>query len=197
MVRIAKDAATVQNATSHIEAASQSLLAAAEALPPEFAARSEVENVISHLSAIERKLKDRQQELSRFASTLEDLKGKEISVRTDSDSSLLYSVQLRKMSEVAPDLPSGEQILDTYIQSLRGAGTTDQYKYHLPSSRKPTAADYWPIHAIDEFLPKAEPGRRSRFSRDQVTRMTFEAAFGETLRALDGFISARKRLRNS
>jgi len=189
---LAEEAEMVQSATPHIEAASQSLSKAADAMPHESPGRLELERIVSQLHDIKRRLADKGQELARFANVLRSLEGKDVAVRSASPSSVQYEVRLRKMDEVAPDLPSGEQLLDSYIRSLAGPTASAPYRYCLPSGRKLTVIDHWLISAIDKFLPKAPPGRRSRFNRDKVTCMTFEAALGETLRTLEGFKSARR-----
>jgi len=108
---LAEEAEMFQSATPNIEAASQSLSEAADALPQEFPGRVEVEGIVAQLRDIKQRLTDKAQELARFANVLRNLEGKDIAVRSASPSSLLYEIPLRKMDEVAPDLPSGNPLL--------------------------------------------------------------------------------------
>jgi hypothetical protein len=153
----------------------------------------EAEEIVSQFNDLKRRLAEKGQELARIANGLRNTEGKDIAVWSISPAEVQYSVQLRRMDEIAPDLRSGEQLLDNYVQSLTGIKVKAQRRYQFPAGRKLTATDHWLISAIDKSLPKAPPGKRSKFSRDEVTRMTFEAAFGETLREKAGVRSARRR----
>jgi hypothetical protein len=187
----------IQSATPHMEAASQNLLKAADALPPESPGRKELDGIIERFQDFQRGLTDQGQQLARFAGKLRNLEGKDISLRSDTPSSLLYAFPLEKMDEVATDLPSGEQSLDNYIRSLAGPAATAPYRFHIPSGRKLTATDHWLISAIYKYLPGPPPGKRSRFDRDEVICMTFEAALGDPMRTIEGVKSTRRRKTNS
>lgn len=192
-----EEATKIQSATPPMENASQQLSEARDALPQESTDRSKIEKIISQLHSLDQSLTERSLKLTRLAKELRNLKGKEIDVMGGSPSSLQYAVQLRRMDEVAPDLPSGEQALRNYISSLLRPAGEAQYRYQFPSGRKMTAVDHWLISAIDKSLPKAPPNKRLRFSRDEVIYMTFEAALGETTRTIDGVKDTRRRKSDS
>ena len=185
----------MQAATPHIETALQDLTKAGDALAHGFAElnRLEVEGIVSQLPNTNRGMEDNRQRLVRHASALRNLTGKEITVMKAFPCDVQDVFELRKIDEGAPDLLSAEEELSGCIRSLLGPIATAQYRYRFPSGRKPTASDHWLISAIDKCLPKAPHGRRSRFNRDNVICMTFDAALGETLRAPEGIKTARWR----
>jgi hypothetical protein len=191
--QLSEEAEKLQSASRHMEAAAQSLLKAASALPHEYQGRLESETIASQFHDIEQSMADKAQKLARYASVLRNLEGKDISVRGDTPSSLLYAFRLEKMDEVAPDLPSRERSLDGYIQHLAGPAATAPFGFHIPSGRKLTAIDHWLISAIAKYLPEAPAGKRLRFNRDEVICMTFEAALGDLMRTIAGIKSARRR----
>jgi hypothetical protein len=190
---LAEEAGVFQSAIPNIELAAQSLSKAADALPQDFPARMEIMDILSQLLDIKRRVVDKGQELARFADVLRNLEGKDIAVRSASPSSLQYEVRLQKMDEVAPDLPSREQMLESYIRTLAGSSATVPYRYCLPSGRQLTVIDHWLIVAIDKSFTKAPPGKRLRFNRDEVICKTFEAALGERMRTVAGVKSVRGR----
>src|ERR1700720_2678815 len=111
--QLMSEAEELLSATSNIKDASQSLLKAADVLPEKNLGRLAVEGVVSQLHAIMQRLVDKAEDLARFVDILRNLEGKEITI-TSSASYLQYAVELRKMSEVAPELPFGEQLIESY-----------------------------------------------------------------------------------
>jgi small-conductance mechanosensitive channel len=186
--QLAQEAEAVESESAQIQPALRGLFAALDAQPQESPERSEeLEGIVSEMRDLEQRQEARRQALIRAANELQNLEGKDVTVSSDASSSLQYAVRI---NEVAP-----EQLLDSYIQSITNSPATAALRYRLGSGRKPTVIDHWLISAIDKSLPTAPPRKRSRFNRDEVTRMTFEAAFGETLRTVDGSKSARQRKR--
>jgi hypothetical protein len=185
----------MQPATPDIETASQNLTKAGDALAHGFAEleRLVIERIVSQSQNVNRGVEDKRQQLVRHAGALRNLTGKEITVMKACSCDAQDVFGLRKIGEVAPDLLSAEEELGGCMRSLLGPIATAQYRYRFPRGRKPTASDHWLISAIAKCLPKAPPGRRSRFNRDKVICMTFEAALGETLRAPEGIKTARWR----
>ena len=187
--QLSEEAEKLQSASQHMEAAEQSLLKAASALPHGYQGRVESETIALQFHDIKQSMADEAQDLARYASVLRNVEGKDISVRSDTPSSLLYWFPLVKMDEAR------EQSLDGYIQRLAGPAASAPFGFHIPSGRKLTAIDHWLISAIAKYLPEAPAGERSRFNRDEVTCMTFEAALGDLMRTIGGFKSARRRNR--
>jgi len=185
----------MQAAIPDVETASQNLTKAGDVLAHEFVEleRLEIEGVVSRLQNGNRGMEDKVQQLVQRAGALRNLTGKEITVMKAFPSEVQDVLELRKIDEGEPNLLATDGELNGCMRSLLGPIATAQYRYRFPSGRKLTATDHRLISAIDKSLPKAPPGRRSRFNRDMVTCMTFEAALGETLRAPEGFKSARRR----
>jgi len=187
-------AAEKQSATPHIEAALQNLTKGRDALVHEFAEqRLQVEGIVSQLQNVNRGVEDTRQQLVRRASALRNLAGKEITVVKAFPSEVQDVLELRKIDEGEPNLPATDEELNGCMRSLLGPIATAQYRYRFPRGRKLTASDHWLISAVDKYLPKAPPGRRSRFNRDNIIYMTFDAALGETLRDPTGIKTARWR----
>src|ERR1700691_4507927 len=83
---MAEAADIIQSATPHMEAASQNLLKAADALPAESGARKELDGIIERFEHFQRGLTDQGQQLARRAGKLRNLEHKDISIRSDTPS---------------------------------------------------------------------------------------------------------------
>lgn len=191
-----EDAKKLESASADVKDAALSLLKAVDVLPREFPGRSEVEQLANLVNDLGQDLAHRGLDRARYASAFRNVGSKGVVVSADSRSSLQYAVPLASMAEVAPDLPAGENTLDSYIRTLTGPTVESEYRYRFPSGRPLTATDHWLISAIHESLPKAPAGKRLRFSRDKVICMTFEAAWGDPMRGPEGVRSARRRKSN-
>ena len=185
----------MQAAIPDVETALQNLTNTGDVLAHEFVKleRLEIERLFSRLQNGNRGMEDKRQQMVRHVGALRNLTGKEITVMKALPCDVRDVFKLRKIDENEPNLLATDEELNGCMRSLLGPIAAGQYRYRFPSGRKLTACDHWLISAIDKSLPKAPPNRRSRFNRDKVICMTFEAALGETLRAPEGTKTARRR----
>jgi hypothetical protein len=185
----------IQSALRDIDKAMQNLSAAIDTLPEGSKVSDSLKQIVYLLDDIRHSQTKMQQDLARFAQELPQLarEGREITMRGDSPSSIMYTVAIRKIQEIAPELPNEEERRQSAIDSLTNPNKEPEYGFRFSFKGRPlTALDHWLIAKIYQYLPRPPSGKRSRFDRDEVIVTTFGAAFGETL-GKEGVRSARRR----
>jgi hypothetical protein len=147
---------SLQATRRHLETAAKELLAAEESFHKDLPRWINVQPTIGEVKEMNRILLENEGMIGRTVATLKDQEGKIVTTQLEG-TVISTTVTLTSPAVTTPlDLTSPER-----------------YQFPFPE-RRGTAIDYWFILAVNDCLPKAQPGKRSRFGRDEIIGKVFE-----------------------
>jgi hypothetical protein len=159
---------SIHSTRAHINRAIEELLAAEGSLHQDLPKWIDVKPIIAMLEEFDTELLDNENRLKRLECVMADPTGKAVE-HINSESTMIYLIPLIQPTSVA----------NTYV---------------FPGKRT-TATDYPFISAVNDCLPKALPGKRSRIGHDEFIQKVFEFINERCSRSR--ITIARKRIRKA